>query len=203
MANQNALWARYLNYKIGFSKSANDYMTAYTNCGLDSGAAINLVVTDRNGQPPTGAMNPLMYRADSSVSFEMEYKSQPSDEFETQLSGLVTLSNNALCALDKPVTFVPLDTAVTNPCQSVQDQANFIGALLFQKLKDSLTVNFDSLYRAKCLSAQSMEVFYATYVPSEYHYTLCHLFGCSPEELSGDVVRYRLYMVGKHIAALS
>jgi hypothetical protein len=26
----------------------------------------------------------------------------------------------------------------------------------------------------------------------------CHLFGCSPEELCEDVVRYRLYMVGKH-----
>jgi hypothetical protein len=31
----------------------------------------------------------------------------------------------------------------------------------------------------------------------------CHLFGCSPEELCGDVVRYRLYMVGKHAGALS
>jgi hypothetical protein len=31
----------------------------------------------------------------------------------------------------------------------------------------------------------------------------CHLFGCSPEELSGDVARYRLYLVGKHAAALS
>lgn len=31
----------------------------------------------------------------------------------------------------------------------------------------------------------------------------CHLFGCSPEELWGDVVRYRLYMVDKHAGALS
>jgi hypothetical protein len=31
----------------------------------------------------------------------------------------------------------------------------------------------------------------------------CHLFGCSPEELSGDIARYRLYLVGKHTAALS
>jgi hypothetical protein len=31
----------------------------------------------------------------------------------------------------------------------------------------------------------------------------CHLFGCSPEELCGDVARYRLYLVGKHTAAQS
>jgi hypothetical protein len=31
----------------------------------------------------------------------------------------------------------------------------------------------------------------------------CHLFGCSPEELCGDVARYRLYLVSKHMAAQS
>lgn len=30
--SQNALWARYLNYKTGFSKNALDYMMAYKNC---------------------------------------------------------------------------------------------------------------------------------------------------------------------------
>ncbi|HXD77942.1 MAG TPA: hypothetical protein VN616_09040 [Puia sp.] len=30
----------------------------------------------------------------------------------------------------------------------------------------------------------------------------CHLFGCSPEELCGDIARLRLYAVGKHAAAL-
>ncbi|MGN6266192.1 MAG: RHS repeat-associated core domain-containing protein [Ginsengibacter sp.] len=29
---QNALWARFLNYRTGFSKNAIDYMTAYQNC---------------------------------------------------------------------------------------------------------------------------------------------------------------------------
>ena len=31
----------------------------------------------------------------------------------------------------------------------------------------------------------------------------CHLFGCSSEELHGDIARYRLYLVGKHAATLS
>jgi hypothetical protein len=31
----------------------------------------------------------------------------------------------------------------------------------------------------------------------------CHLFGCNLEELSGDVARYRLYLVSKHTAAQS
>ncbi len=30
--SENALWARYLNYKTGFSKNALDYMMAYKNC---------------------------------------------------------------------------------------------------------------------------------------------------------------------------
>jgi hypothetical protein len=29
----------------------------------------------------------------------------------------------------------------------------------------------------------------------------CHLFGCGPEELSGNIALYRLYAVGKHTAA--
>jgi hypothetical protein len=31
---------------------------------------------------------------------------------------------------------------------------------------------------------------------------VCHLFGCSPEELCSDIARYRLYAVGRHTAAL-
>jgi hypothetical protein len=44
--------------------------------------------------------------------------------------------------------------------------------MLFQQQQDSLIGNFDSLYRAKCLGAQRLETFYATYQLSEYHYTL-------------------------------
>ena len=91
----------------------------------------------------------------------------------TQFTGYTTGSGNALCALDKPVTYIPLpDTTHKNPCQQVQRQADFIGMLLFQQRQASLTASFDSLYRAKCLGAQSTEVFYAKYTPSEYHYTL-------------------------------
>ncbi len=172
MAKQNALWARYLNYRTGFSKTANDYLAAYANCGLDLGA-VDLVLTDRNMQPPSGLTSPSTYAASNSITFSTGFTSLTGDNFNTQVAGYLASSGIALCALDKPVTFFPLpDTTHKNPCQQVQEQANFIGMRIFQQRHDSLIANFDSLYRAKCLGAQSVEVFYAKYTPSEYHYTL-------------------------------
>ena len=170
MAKQNDLWARYLNYKTGFSLTANAYATAYLNC-QDSGVA-NLVLTNRSTQPPAGSAAPALYTASSTVSFEQEYTSQSGDEFETDISASGAVGSNGLCYLNPPVTYITLPDTTVNGCQSVQDQANFIAQMLFQQLQDSLISNFDSLYRAKCFSAQSAEIFYATYQPSEYHYTL-------------------------------
>ena len=172
-AAQNALWARYMNYKTGFTLTANDYAAAYLNCGADSLVAGNLVLTDRTTQAPLGSGTPYSYEAKNTISFESEYTSNPGDEFETNVGDSASGSTVAMCYLAPPVTYIPLpDTSVSNPCQSIQDQANYIGQLLFQELQDSLKANFDSIYRARCLGAQSMEVFYATYHPSEYHYTL-------------------------------
>ena len=118
-AKQNALWARFINFRVGFSKNALDYMLAYKNC--------------TSGNPPV----------------------------------------NALCAFDKPLND-PGDIFPPNytPCEGVVTQAQFMADLLFEKMKDSLLANFDSLYKAKCLSTQSQEEFYVTYTPKEYHYTL-------------------------------
>jgi YD repeat-containing protein len=172
-AAQNALWARYLNYKTGFSLSGNDYAAAYLNCGLDTAIDGNLVLTDRTTQAPLGYGAPYSYLAKNTVSFEDEYTSNSGDEFETNVGDSASSSTVAMCNLALPATYIPLpDTSVSNPCASIKDQANYIGQLLFGLVQDSLTANFDSLYRAKCLQAQSMEAFYVTYQPSEYHYTL-------------------------------
>jgi YD repeat-containing protein len=172
-AAQNALWARYLNYKTGFSLTANDYAAAYLSCGYDTALEGNLVLTDRTTQAPLGAGAPYSYEARNSVSFEGEYTSNTGDEFQTSVGDTATGSTVAMCFLAPPVTYIPLpDTSVSDPCGSVRDQANYIGQLLFQELQDSLVANFDSIYRARCLGAQSLEVFYAMYKPREYHYTL-------------------------------
>lgn len=170
---QNALWARYLNYKTGFNMTANDYAAAYMNCGFDTGFHGNIVLTDRTTQPPIGTGVPYQYQADSTVSFENGYASNSGDEFETSLGSTASSSTVALCYLAPPVTYLPPpDTAHIDGCQSIRDQANYIGQLLYQNLLDSLKTNFDSIYRAKCLSVQSMETFTATYKPSEFHFTL-------------------------------
>ncbi|MBS1512422.1 MAG: hypothetical protein JST86_16370, partial [Bacteroidetes bacterium] len=118
-SKQNALWARFLNYRTGFTKTTMEYLTAYRNCTLD------------------------------------------------------TPSITMLCASDKPLND-PSDVAPkdTIPCKNVITQAQFITDLIMSKMKDSLLANFDSLYLAKCLGAQSNEQFYVKYIPKEYHYTL-------------------------------
>jgi RHS repeat-associated protein len=171
-AKKNALWARYLNYKTGFSYPANVYITAYLNCGLSAGSA-DLVLTDRIAQPPTGSAAPYIYTASNSITFSPGFESLPGDNFETLIAATLSGTGTALCSFTKPVTFLPLpDTTRSNPCQAVQYEAYFIGQLVYQQRKDSLIANFDSLYRVKCLGAQSQEVFYYTYTPAEFHYTL-------------------------------
>jgi len=173
MTRQNDLWARYLNYKTGFNKSASEYAAVYPSCFYANGAPAWLLLTDRATQPPSGAPPPQLYTARDSIIFFQEYTSLNNDEFETLLSGNGGAGEYALCDFSKPVTSLPLpDTTDSNPCQQAKDEAKFIGLLIFQQRKDSLIANFDSLYKAKCFSAQSAEVFYATYKPSEYHYTL-------------------------------
>jgi len=59
----------------------------------------------------------------------------------------------ALCSFTKPLNdpgdLYPPDTL---PCRQVQTQAEFIAHLIYQKLKDSVTAVFDSLYKAKCFA---------------------------------------------------
>lgn len=44
---QNALWARFLNYRTGFSKNAIDYMAAYQNCSSGNPPANALCALDK------------------------------------------------------------------------------------------------------------------------------------------------------------
>lgn len=119
--DQNALLARFLNYRTGFSKNALNYLAAYRNCHLPN-------------TPPT---------------------------------------TNALCAFDRPLNdpsdyFEP-DTV---KCKAAQIQAEYLSIYYYQLQKDSLLARFDSLYKAKCLTAQASERFWVQYQPKEYHYTL-------------------------------
>ena len=117
---QNSLWARFLNYRTGFSKTTRDYLEAYHNCHT-----------------------------------------------------IVPQPAYAICSYTKPLND-PSDYFVidTLPCRNIQTQAQFITQMLLQSIKDSLIAQFDSLYKAKCLSAKYQEQFYASYTPKEYHYTL-------------------------------
>ncbi len=193
---RNNLWARFLNYRTGFSLSVLDYMVAIKNCNLDSSsnfigygndcgyntAVDSLLVTSRVSPY---AQN---YTARKTIVFQSGFSSNSNDEFTTELNyslgncvisygiagtGLTVNNSFALCAFSKPANDISLWEPVdTLPCRQADTRAQFAAQLMFDKLKDSLTANFDSLYLAKCLSARSAEQFYATYQPLEYHYTL-------------------------------
>ncbi|HYC28768.1 MAG TPA: hypothetical protein VEB42_08125, partial [Chitinophagaceae bacterium] len=76
-----------------------------------------------------------------------------------------------LCGKTKPV-FVP---AVLDSVDNCSDSTFYIiskATELYKTYTDSLTGNFDSAYRAKCLEAYKYESFTVTHAVSEYHYTL-------------------------------
>lgn len=178
-SDQDGLWTRFLNYRTGFSKTTLEYMSAYQACKADSTCGVNagvnhLILTARS------APYPAIYKARMSITVENGFESIPGDEFLMYIDPLLdscTSSSSsgtaALCASVKPVNAGSgLYTIDSFPCKSVQTQAEFIAKMLFEKRKDSLIAQFDSLYTAKCLAAQSREKFYVKYTPKEYHYTL-------------------------------
>ena len=114
---EDALFARFLNYRTGFNKNATEYLAAYRACAISS--------------------------------------------------------SNTLCSFVKPANDISdVYAADTMPCRAVQTQAIFAAQVIYNQRKDSLIANFDSLYKAKCLTAKYAEQFYATWQPKEYHYTL-------------------------------
>jgi RHS repeat-associated protein len=195
-SRRNNLWARFLNYRTGFSLSVMDYMAAIKNCNLDSTTAFIGNGNDCGNQTAVDSLlvngrlspYPTDYFARRTIEFQGSFESNDNDEFSAELDSTLgncsstygiagttlTINNGyALCAFDKPVNDIsrwePVDTL---SCRQADTRAQFVAQLLFGKIKDSLTANFDSLYMAKCLGARGIEQFYATYQPSEYHYTL-------------------------------
>ena len=195
---RNRLWARFLNFRTGFSLNALDYIDAYGNCngtatgyignGADcgTGTAVDSLLVNARAMPFGDT-----YTARTTIEFVDGFDSNTGDEFVTNINAsLSTCSNNygiagtplsgsggnsnyVLCAFDKPLNDITnLEPTDTLPCRQVQTQAEFLAMLVFNKQKDSLTANFDSLYLSKCLQAKNTEQFYATYQPLEYHYTL-------------------------------
>jgi YD repeat-containing protein len=191
---ENALWARFINFRTGFSLSAFDYLSAYASCssensgyignGYDCGpstAVDNLFVNAR--------LTPLsaIYIARQTIEFQNSFESNANDEFTTSLEpGLGTCdnpngiagdpiggtSNYVLCSFDKPLNDISWLGPPATPCQQVETQAAYIAQFLFTKKKEKLIADFEKNYTALCLGAKDIEQFSATYMPKEYHYTL-------------------------------
>ncbi|MDI9363590.1 MAG: deaminase domain-containing protein [Flavobacterium sp.] len=198
LINRNGLWARFLNYRTGFSAGVKDYITAFNNCGgntytigngndCGTNTAVDVLFVNNGRLAPFTTK----YTARQTVIIQNSFESTTGDEFTVSIDNtLGTCTNNtgiagtiintngrttgtAICFFKKPLNNISnWYVKDTTPCSDVQTQAQFIAQLLYTKMQDSLIANFDSLYMAKCLSAQSVETFTATYGPKEYHYTL-------------------------------
>jgi len=57
-AKKNALWARFLNYRTGFSKSVYEYMAAYKNCSADTPLITSLCAFDKPLNDPSDLFVP-------------------------------------------------------------------------------------------------------------------------------------------------
>ena len=202
---RNSLWARFLNYRTGFSLGVLEYIAAKQNCSTGGGGTVYSVIGNGMDCGPGTSVDTLnvntrlspyfnQYLARKTIIFQDGFTSSDTDEFTTGVdssygncsntgiagntgspisTGDSSNSAYAYCAFNKPLNDISrLEPADTVPCGQAKNKSLFIAQLLFTKVKDSLTANFDSLYLAKCLGVQSTEQFYATYQPKEYHYTL-------------------------------
>jgi len=178
--SQNALWARFLNYRTGLSKNPDDYITAYTACGLTAppcgpGSGVDYLYVYSRVSPYQAE-----YTARKGVFVQPSFESRTPDDFLIDINPSLTdcprednYGNTALCSFSQPLSdasnLFPPDT---DPCEESETAASFQAQFEFDNLQSTLIANFDSAYTATCLGAQSHEAFYLKYKPSEYHYTL-------------------------------
>jgi RHS repeat-associated protein len=180
---QNSLWTRFINYRTGLTKSTQDYLTAYQTCGLNDVCGSNSGVDDLVVSARVAPF-PSEYTARKSVTLLPGFESRSPDDFIVDINPNLTLcshtamyASTAICSFSKPLDD-PSNIAgiladnTTSPCDQVQTQATYQSQLEFQEMQTKLINDFNDAYVAKCLTAQTNEVFYATYAPSEYHYTL-------------------------------
>lgn len=93
------------------------------------------------------------------------------------------LHQNVICRPTKALTDTTGYFVVDSSCQKTYNMAVMAGQYIYQARRDKLLANFDSLYRAKCMSAKDIETFTVSDTVKEYHYTLYYY------DMAGNLVK--------------
>lgn len=92
-------------------------------------------------------------------------------------------TNTVVCPDDKPLTDPTNVIHVPDACDPYKNMGVSTGIEVYKRLVEKYLGDFESQYRAKCLTAQNFENFTVTYTSSEYHYTLYYY------DMAGNLVK--------------
>jgi RHS repeat-associated protein len=92
-------------------------------------------------------------------------------------------TQNVICGDSQPLDDTTGMFVKETPCQRTYDMAVSLAQTIFEQRKQQLLADFETQYKAKCLSAKDAEQFSVQYTPKEYHYTLYYY------DLAGNAVR--------------
>ncbi len=175
---QNNLFARFLNFRMGFQYGWMQYSQAIAAATCEGGSGIvDLEVTSRSGNTP------LQYIASNSITFLPEFESGVNDEFETLLQPNGGGSQIILCADSKPLNDPTGMFVFDDPCHHVNMLAISMGQNIYQQRLLTLQADFEKQYREKCMAAKNIESFTVSYTNKEYHYTLYYY------DMAGNLVK--------------
>ncbi len=178
--NQNILFSRFLNFRMGFQYSWMQYSLAIAaaTCSAGGSGVTDLEVTSRTGNTP------LQYIASNSITFLPEFTSGVNDEFETLLQPNAGEGSDVIiCADNKPLNEAGDLFAIDPPCKRMQTLSVLMGQNIFQQRLLTMQSDFEKQYREKCMAAKNLESFTVTYSNKEYHYTLYYY------DMAGSLVK--------------
>ncbi|MFP5041655.1 RHS repeat-associated core domain-containing protein [Parasediminibacterium sp. JCM 36343] len=179
----NALFARFVNYRTGLQQNWLAYASAAnksaciigTAPGCGAGSAMDMLNLDTPDNTTVSFVARQSIRLKPGFSTRnAKISIKPSAPLCTSgVASTTAATQTVICASSKPLTDTAgLNLVVLSPCSRANDQALSIAHTLYTTQSQRLLANFDSAYRAKCLSAQSAENFTVTYTTAEFHYTL-------------------------------
>ena len=177
--DQNNLFARFLNFRMGFQYGWMQYSQALAaaTCNEGGSGVVDLEVTSRSGNTP------VQYIASNSITFLPGFESGLNDEFETMIQPNGGGSQIIICADSKALNDGEGLFSYDEPCHRMNMLAISMGQNIYQQMLITIQADFEKQYREKCMAAKNIESFTVSYTHKEYHYTLYYY------DMAGNLVK--------------
>ena len=164
---QNNLFARFLNFRMGLQYSWMQYSQALAAATCSGGlGVVDLEVTSRSENTP------LQYIASNSITFLPGFESGVNDEFETLIEPNGGGSQTIICPDSKALNDAEGLFVYDEPCHRTSMLAVSMGQNIYHQILIFIQADLEKQYRAKCMAAKNIETFTVSYTNKEYHYTL-------------------------------